>query len=125
MCRVAYQRIGGSWRLRVTSARELTGVRMYDRKAEDRQRPMVCMRESGRSACAADVAAPIQKLCPVNRSRFGTRPAKVSLTDDIRKVRVSGLPSWWINRGPCSGGRIAMYANTAARTQIPPSALPK
>ena len=46
------------------AAKAWAGVRIYLRKAEECQRPRVCMSESSSPAAAAAVAAPIRKLCP-------------------------------------------------------------
>ena len=90
-----------------TAARDSLGVRMYNKYAEDSHRPSVLMRWSGTPAAAAEVAAPMRKLCPEYWA--GSRPAARSarLTPATNWLLSRGEPSAWTNRGPPAVGRSA------------------
>ena len=72
---------------------------MYNWYALLNHLPKVLIRWSGIPAVAADVAAPIRKLCP---EKFPSIPARDTAfrSHAVSVVLVSGDPFLWRNKGP-------------------------
>ena len=82
--------------------------------AELFQRPIVWIRESSIPTVAAVVAAPIWKLCPANLSAGRLAFFRASCTAFTKLSRVSGRPSFHMNKGPGFGPLVDIYESRAA-----------
>ena len=86
---------------------------MYFLNEFDDQRPIICIFSSETPIAAAEVAAPILKLCPLNRS-FG-KPAQFNdrFRFWVKNDLVTGFWSWNENNGPDVGRRSWKYSWSA------------
>ena len=94
------------------------GIRMYCRKAELCHLPRVWIVESSTPARAADVAAPIRKLCPASSPCGRPRPARMVRTCCTSHDFVTAPPCELMKNGPDRSCRSTMYATTAAMGQM-------
>ena len=75
------------------------------------------MRESLRPALAAAEAAPIRKLCPLNRDASNPATINACRKECTRRGRESEEPSLKMKSGPRVVGLMARYARTAETGQ--------
>ena len=100
------------------------GMRMYCRKAELCHFPRVWIVESSMPARAAEVAAPMRKLCPAYSSCGRPREERTARTCCTNHDFVTGDPCAVMKKGPARSCRSSMYDTTAVTEQMGMSVRP-
>ena len=100
------------------------GIWMYCRKAELCHLPRVWIVESSMPARAAEVAAPMRKLCPAYSSCGRPREERTARTCCTNHDFVTGDPCVVMKKGPARSWRSYMYDTTAVTGQMGVSVRP-
>ncbi len=87
-------------------AKRALGVLMYLRNAALYHLPKVWINESSIPASAAEVAAPILKLCPAYWSDGRPMPCRVTLSCWVNHTLITVRPSCSLKKGPWAGPLI-------------------